>query len=159
MKGTLGAARVAVLADDLIWATRLADQLRAVGATPVPCRTLAQLEAALATGVPGAATTEAADPPARVDAVVIDLTARAYDGIEAVRLAAASGDPVVAVGQHDDHELRRRAIEAGARKVFPYRRLAEDGPALLGLWLASTGGPDILRHADPVPEASGRTAP
>jgi DNA-binding NarL/FixJ family response regulator len=148
VKGTSGAARVAVLADDLIWATRLAEHLRTAGASPVPCRTSAQLEAALA----------AATPEASVDAVVIDLTARAYDGIEAVRSAASTGRPVLAVGQHDDHELRRRAIEAGAGKVFAYRRLADDGATVLALWLASAGGPDIVRHADPAPEAPARTA-
>jgi hypothetical protein len=60
---------------------------------------------------------------------------------------------VLAVGQHDDRELRRRAIEAGAAKVFAYRRLADDGAAVLGLWLTSAGEPDILRHADPAREA------
>ncbi len=130
--------RVAVLADDLIWSTRLTAQLRAVGALPVATRDLAGLEAVLPD----------------VEASVVDLTARAYDGIEAVRHAAAGGRRVLAVGQHDDRELRRRAIAAGAERVLPYRKLAEDGPASLARWL-STGrdGPD--RHADgpsePVP--------
>ena len=69
-------------------------------------------------------------------AVIIDLTARAYDGVEAIRAAAETGARVVAVGQHDDVELRRRAVEAGAEKVFTYRALFENGAHLLGRWLA-----------------------
>jgi hypothetical protein len=86
----------------------------------VPVRTLAGLETALPD----------------VDRVVVDLTARAYDGLAAIILAHAAGRPVLAVGQHDDVELRRAAIEAGADRVHPYRRLFEDGPRQLARWLA-----------------------
>jgi DNA-binding response OmpR family regulator len=112
--------RVAVLADDLIWSTRLADALRAAGAEPRPVRSLAMLGEALP----------------EVDRVVVDLTARAYDGVAAIELARASGLPVLAVGQHDDHELRKRALAAGADRVYAYRKLFEDGPATLRAWLA-----------------------
>ena len=113
--------RVAVVADDLIWATRLADLVRATGNDAVPCRTAAGLEAALPT----------------VDAVVVDLTARAYDGIAAIAVAHAAGRPVVAVGQHDDVTLRRQAIDVGASRFHPYRRLFEDGPRQMAAWLDS----------------------
>ena len=113
--------RVAVVADDLIWATRLADTVRATGNDAVPCRTTAALEAALPT----------------LDAVVVDLTARAYDGVAAITLAHAAGRPVLAVGQHDDAALRRSALDAGASRFHPYRRLYEDGPRQVGAWLAS----------------------
>ena len=121
-----GARTVAILADDLIWATRLADAIRAAGATPRIVRRLADLETIVgeAAGAPG------------VSDVIVDLTARAYDGVAAVRLASGTGARVVAVGQHDDLELRRAATEAGASRVFTYRALFEDGPRLLGLWLA-----------------------
>ncbi len=112
--------RVAVLADDLIWATRLADQVRAAGGAPRAVRTLGALEAALPD----------------VDQVVVDLTARAYDGVAAIELAAASGRPVIAVGQHDDAPLRRRALAAGAQRVYAYRKLFDDGPETLRAWLA-----------------------
>jgi hypothetical protein len=85
----------------------------------VPVRTLAGLETALPD----------------VDRVVVDLTARAYDGTAAITLAHAVGRPVLAVGQHDDVELRRAAIAAGADRVHPYRRLFEDGPRQLARWL------------------------
>jgi len=113
-----GATRtVAILADDLIWSTRLSDALRAAGAKPRTLRRLEDLEGLAASDV------------------VIDLTARAYDGVAAVRLATAAGRRVVAVGQHDDAALRKAALEAGASRVFTYRALFEDGPRLLGHWL------------------------
>jgi DNA-binding response OmpR family regulator len=114
--------RVAVLADDLIWSTRLGDALRAAGAEPAPVRSLDALAAAL----PG------------VDRMIVDLTARAYDGVTAIETARAAGKPVLAVGQHDDHELRRRALAAGADRVFAYRKLFEDGPRTLATWLGGS---------------------
>lgn len=114
------ATRVAILADDLIWATRLGDSVRAAGGLPVRVRTLAALS------------------ETDVRFVVIDLTARAYDGVEAVRAAAGAGARVLAVGQHDDVVLRKAALAAGAEKVLAYRKLFEDGPAVLGTWLETT---------------------
>ena len=74
-----------------------------------------------------------------VDRVIVDLTARAYDGIEAIALAHAVGRPILAVGQHDDAETRRRALAAGAERVQPYRLLFEDGPRQMARWLAGDG--------------------
>jgi DNA-binding response OmpR family regulator len=119
---------VLVLADDLIWSTRLVAQVRAAGADATGIRTLTAFEAGLAAA----------------DAAIVDLTARAYDGIEAIMLAAAAGTRVLAVGQHDDVQLRKRALAAGAERVHPYRKLFDDGPATLAKWL------------NPVVEASAR---
>ena len=113
--------RVAVLADDLIWATRLADALAAAGATVTRTRHLHDLETLIAGG--------------DVRRVVIDLTARAYDGVAAIEAAVHAGARVAAVGQHDDAELRRRALGAGAERVFAYRQLFEVGPSKLRAWL------------------------
>jgi DNA-binding NarL/FixJ family response regulator len=110
---------VLILADDLIWSTRLVAQVRAADGDATSVRTLTAFEAALAAA----------------DAVIVDLTARAYDGIEAISLATAAGRRVLAVGQHDDLELRKRALAAGAERVHPYRRLFDDGPATLAKWL------------------------
>lgn len=71
-----------------------------------------------------------------VDGVIVDLTARAYDGVAAIAAARGAGRPVMAVGQHDDRALRRRALAAGAGRVHPYRRLFEDGPRQIGAWLS-----------------------
>ena len=109
--------RVAVLADDLIWSTRLVGILRAAGVEPVAVRTAAGLE-------------EVSAP-----AAIVDLTARAYDGVEAVRAASLAGRSVVCVAQHDDEPLRRAALAAGARGVYPYRTLHEKGAAALTRWL------------------------
>ncbi len=116
----MAGARVVVLADDLIWSTRLVDHVRSTGAEPIAARGLEGLERELAAA----------------DAVIVDLTARAYDGVAAVAAAAKAGVPVLAVGQHDDHVIRKRAIAAGAQRVYAYRKLFEDGPATLGAWLA-----------------------
>jgi DNA-binding response OmpR family regulator len=117
--------RVIVLAQDLIWADRLGRALEAAGVAPVHVSSLPALEAALAV----------------TDAAVIDLTARAYDGIVAIETARAAGARVLAVGQHDDLELRKRALAAGADRVFAYRKLFEDGPATVAAWLARPAAP------------------
>ena len=119
--------RIAVLADDLIWSTRLADGVRRAGGEPVAVRSTAALDLAL-TGAAGC---------------IVDLTARAYDGLAALRTARRGGVPVVAVGQHDDAELRRAAREAGATRVYAYRVLFEHGDRELGGWIAGLqAGPE-----------------
>jgi DNA-binding response OmpR family regulator len=115
----MASPRVIVLADDLMWSTRLVAHLRTAGAGPVPVLTIDALRREL----PGA------------DGVVVDLTALRYDGIEAIAAASEAGKRVIAVGQHDDLEQRKRAIAAGAERVFAYRKLFEDGPRTLGSWL------------------------
>jgi hypothetical protein len=65
----------------------------------------------------------------------VDLTARAYDGVAALQAARATGARIVAVGQLDDAELRRRALDAGAERVFSYRALFEAGARHLASWL------------------------
>jgi hypothetical protein len=85
-----------------------------------------------------------------VDRVIVDLTARAYDGVNAVAIAHAVGKPVLAVGQHDDVELRRRALAAGADRVLPYRLVFEDGPRQMARWLAT--GALAAEAPAPIPE-------
>ena len=121
------APRVAVLADDLIWATRLAEIIRRAGGEPVRLASAALLRAALST----------------LDGCVVDLTARAYDGIVCVAITTTAHVPCIAVGQHDDADERRAAREAGAAKVLAYRTLFEHGDRELGGWV--TG----LRHSAP----------
>ncbi len=112
--------RIAVLADDLIWATRLADGVGRAGGEAVPVRTAGALDGALAA----------------VDGCIVDMTARAYDGLACAAAASLAGVPVVAVGQHDDTETRRAARAAGASRVFAYRTLFEHGERELGAWIA-----------------------
>jgi DNA-binding response OmpR family regulator len=111
--------RVVVLADDLIWSTRLAAHVRTAGASPEPVRTTEAFSSAL------------------LDArgAIVDLTSRAYDGLAAIAIARDAGVPVLAVGQHDDHVLRRDALAVGADRVLAYRKLFDDGPATVRRWL------------------------
>ena len=119
--------RVLVLADDLIWATRLAAQVRASGAEAAAART----SAAFREGLGGAS------------GAIVDLTSRAYDGLAEITAARDAGVPVLAVGQHDDHELRRSALAAGADRVLAYRKLFDDGPATITRWLTEAHPTEI----------------
>ena len=116
-----GRVGIAVLADDLIWATRLVDGVRRAGGDPVPVRSPATFGEALPL----------------VTGCIVDLTARAYDGIEAISIARAAGVTVIAVGQHDDAEARRAATTAGASRVYAYRALFEHGDRVLAAWISS----------------------
>lgn len=117
-------SRVVILAQDLIWADRLARAVEAAGAEPVRVATLDRLGSAVA----------------GTDAAIVDLTALAYDGVTAIATAHAAGARVLAVGQHDDQELRKRALAAGADRVYAYRKLFEDGPATIAAWLNRPAG-------------------
>jgi DNA-binding response OmpR family regulator len=116
------APRVAILADDLIWQTRLAEAVRSIGATADRTRSQPELGRALD----------------RADALIVDLTARSYDGVSTIEMARRLRPalPILAVGQHDDVAVRKRALAAGADRVLAYRKLFEDGPATLERWLA-----------------------
>lgn len=113
------AERILVLAEDLIWRDRLIRGATAAGLEARPVPTVAAIEAGVRDG-------------GRL--VVIDLTARGYDGLAAIATAHAAGARVLAVGQHDDHEGRKAALAAGAERVLAYRKLFEDGPATLARW-------------------------
>ena len=112
--------RLLVLADDLIWATRLEGQGRTLGARVERFTTTQPLIAALA-----------AHPATPTDLVAIDATARAYDAEAAVCAVAATGARVLALVQHDDPEGRASLIAAGAVRAMPYRALFERGHAIL----------------------------
>ncbi len=114
------APRLLVLADDLIWATRLEGQGRTLGAD---VRRFSTPEALLAVLTASPATPD--------DLVAIDATARAYDAGLAVREASATGARVLALVQHDDPEGRASLIAAGAERALPYRTLFERGHAIL----------------------------
>jgi hypothetical protein len=64
------------------------------------------------------------------------------------------------VGQHDDRELRARALEAGADRVVPYRLLFERGADTIGAWLARgplVGGAEAGEAPDARESAEGPT--
>jgi DNA-binding NtrC family response regulator len=109
---------VLVVADDLIWASRLVGAVEKSGSNALVAGSIEKLAVALR------------DLPEEA-AVIIDLNGRAYDGVNAVLEAAEGGHHVLAVGQHEDLELRRRALDAGALRVFSYNKLFSDGPAVV----------------------------
>ncbi len=109
---------VIVVADDLIWSSRLRAAVERAGTTWLAAGSTKELADAL--------TSSSAEA-----AVIVDLNGRAYDGVEAVRVASEAGHRVLAVGQHEDTDLRRRALAAGARRVFSYNKLFSDGPAVV----------------------------
>ena len=113
------ARRIAVLAQDLIWQDRLARSVEAAGAEPARAKTAPELDRALACA----------------DFAIVDMTASAYDPLVAIERAVASGAHVLAVGQHDDVDARKRALARGADKVLAYRKLFEDGPGTIRAWL------------------------
>lgn len=125
-----GSPRVAILADDLNWATRLASIVRLAGGDAVSCGSAAAFGAAVA----GA------------DGAIVDLSIRGADPFAAIVTAAGAGTAVIAVGPHEDTPARKRAIAAGARRVYAYRKLYEDGPATIATWL---GLPDSSTPALP----------
>jgi len=126
-------AAVTVLADDLIWSTRLASMLRSIDVAARTVATLAAFDRALPAGGPA----------------IVDLTARGYAGVEAVRLAAARRASILCLVQHDDVATRRAALAAGAARVVPYRTMHEHGPETLRRWLAPAAEPDPGRGVVP----------
>ena len=113
-----------MLAQDLIWQERLSRSAGQAGAQPARAGTAPEFERALV----GA------------DLAIVDLTARAYDPLAAIERAASAGVRVLAVGQHDDIELRKRALARGADRVLSYRKLFEDGPATIAAWVGAGTG-------------------
>lgn len=113
-----------MLAQDLIWQERLSRSVEQAGAEPAHAGTAPEFDRAL--GDAGFA--------------IVDLTARAYDPLAAIERAASAGLHVLAVGQHDDVELRKRALARGADLVLSYRKLFEDGPATIRAWVRAATG-------------------
>ena len=113
------AKRVAILAQDLIWSDRLARAVEAAGGEPARAKTAPEFDRALVCA----------------DLAIIDMTASAYDAMTAIERARSTGARVVAVGQHDDIDMRKRALARGAERVYAYRKLFEDGPATISAWL------------------------
>lgn len=123
------APRIAILAQDLIWSDRLARAAEAAGAVPERARTAPEFDRALA----------------RANLAIVDMTASAYDPLTAIERARSTGARVLAVGQHDDIDLRKRAMSRGAERVFAYRKLFEDGPATIAAWMAPQGSSEAVR--------------
>ena len=106
---------VLVVADDLIWQSRLREAVDRAGAAAIVARSASEAEGSLmaALGLRG---------------VIVDMSSRGFDALDVVRSAAQAGHKVLAVAQHEDIDLRRDALAAGALRVFSYNKLFADGP-------------------------------
>jgi CheY-like chemotaxis protein len=114
-------ARVVVLADDLIWGSRLTSLVKSAGARARHVKSVEELDREIAA----------------TDAVMVDLTARNYDPIAAIERCRTAEREVICVGPHEDAELRRRALAAGAVRVLTYNQVHTHGPTVIGRWLGS----------------------
>jgi DNA-binding NtrC family response regulator len=123
---------VAVVADDLIWASRLIDAVRGAGAEPRRAAGVAAADGRVAVS--------------DVDGALVDTALMTADPMAVIGALAASGVPVLAVANHDDVALRKRAMAAGAAKVLAYRKLHEDGPGVVRRWLRTLQA-DVSRAA------------
>jgi DNA-binding response OmpR family regulator len=124
---------IAVLADDLIWASRLIEAVKRTGGQPVRLSSMVELETALAADAEAELQPEVA--ALSLAGVIVDLGGRRYDGVAAVERAARARKPVIAVAQHDNQVTRKRALNAGAARVFSYAKFFTDGPRLVESWL------------------------
>lgn len=96
-------ARVALLCPDLLFGSKLQGALRAAGHEPV------------------AATDDA-------EILVVDLTDDADTRIEQ---SAQAGMPRLGFYSHVEHDVRRRAEEAGFERVVPRSRMAREAAVLV----------------------------
>lgn len=146
---------VAVLADDLIWASRLVMAVERAGARAVRLASESELDTVLRADALSELGPEQVSR--RIVGVIVDMTARRYDAPASVARATRAGKAVIAVAQHDDQLIRRRALDAGAQRVFAYGKLFTDGPAVIERWLGrlTTGTPGAT--APPVGALSSKT--
>ena len=118
-----------VLADDLMWSTRITEAVRRAGGLAVQLSSEQELEVALEAYQLGDVRT--------ITGAVVDLASRGFDGVGAIARVSAARLPVIAVAEHDDQLTRKRALDAGAARVFSYRKFFEDGTRLVESWLAA----------------------
>ena len=115
-----------------MWSTRITEAIRRAGASAVTLTSAEELEVALEAYQLGDVNS--------ISGAVVDLAVRRLDGVEAIDRIAAVRLPVVAVAEHDDQLTRKRALKAGALRVFSYRKFFEDGTRLVEGWLAAERG-------------------
>lgn len=114
-----------------MWSTRIVEAVRRAGGRPVALRDEAELGIALEAHEVGDVAT--------LGGAIVDLSGRRFDGLVAIGRLKAARLPVIAVAQHDDQLIRRRAVAAGASRVFSYNKFFSDGPRLVERWLAAGG--------------------
>ncbi|MDA8202846.1 MAG: Xaa-Pro peptidase family protein [Chloroflexi bacterium] len=134
---------ILVVADDLIWASRLEGLVRDAGGRPILVHSLRALDGILMSGfgLPAGA--------------VVDLAARDDAALPALQRLADAGVPAVAVGQHDDREGRAAARAAGAAVVYAYGALAGSGARGFESWVREVGVTETVDAAASAEDTSG----
>ncbi len=112
-----------------MWATRITEAVRRAGGSAVRLSSETELAVALEAQELG--------DERSISGAIVDLAARRFDGVVAIERVSAARLPVIAVAEHDDQLTRRRALSAGATRVFSYRKFFEDGTRLVEGWLAA----------------------
>jgi DNA-binding response OmpR family regulator len=120
---------VVVLADDLMWSTRIVEAVRRAGGSAVQLSSEQELAVALEAYQVGDVRT--------ISGAIVDLAARRFDAVAAIERVSQARLPVIAVAEHDDQLTRKRALDAGAGRVFSYRKFFEDGTRLVEGWLVA----------------------
>jgi hypothetical protein len=93
-----------------------------------------------------------------VGGALVDMGARLVDPAAAIQQVAAARLPVVAVAQHDDQVTRRRAMAAGAIRVFSYNKFFTDGTRLVERWFTSAGSAAGASQPPRSPRAPSRSS-
>jgi CheY-like chemotaxis protein len=119
-----------LLCDDLIFATRITGEARALGLTVKPARSVEQLLDLARQETPSG--------------VLLDLAFPGLDLPELFRRLGETGIPlprVVAYGSHVDTDRLRAARAAGCDPVLPRSKFVEELPLALPHWLSSPPPP------------------
>ena len=109
-------SRVAIVVSDLLFQSRIAAAVAALGRDAAVADSTAAVAAAIA---------------ARPALAIIDLHDRNLDAVAAVRSAKAAGVRVLAFGRHTEPLTLRAARDAGADLVVPRSQLAGELPQLI----------------------------
>ncbi len=112
-----------------MWGTRINEAVRRAGGKPVQLSSDEELSVALEA--------TALEDDKTIHGAIVDLAARRFDGVAAIEQVTAARLPVIAVAEHDDQLTRKRALNAGATRVFSYRKFFEDGTRLVEAWLGA----------------------
>lgn len=112
-------ARIALLSPDLLFGSKVQGGLAAAGHEVNRFDTEDQVRPAAAFH----------------DLLIVDLTAEGIDGPAAVRSMRERGElgavPTLGFYSHVDHDMRRRAEQAGLSRVVPRSRMAREMAALV----------------------------
>ena len=118
-----------------MWSTRITESIRRAGGSAVRLGSVEELAVAIEAYDLGEEPT--------LGGAVIDLNARRFDAVEAIEQVHRARLPVIAVAQHDDQVTRKRALKAGASRVFSYDKFFREGTRLVDDWLVP-GAPAIV---------------